>query len=510
MSTATADRTTDPTPSLLSRWHSAHPTYRLVVRWALILACTGVAFYDSIENLIQTTRNEGIGGYVWTVPAAAVMVAFGVARRHRTELPIHDRQTDIIVGTMGLVLAALVQGVLLPRFGLYFHLLRLDLVAMWFFVLSSSIVLFGLRPVIRFAWVWAMMAMVFSLPYYMVTVFLGGGKFAAGAATLLIAGVGTGIGVGRNLRRGLIGSLAAWAVGFAVLVVIGLFFNAAPVSVYQQVPALTAIAAVSIAMYLQARRGQAKRVLDRKIEPLAAKQVWSAVPLVVAVALILALMPLPPAATSSLISRAAPGPLSAGRPLVAPTGWISTGEETFGWVNRFYGGGSVLTRQRMTAINGDPRFDVYSRSRTLVVDNVVTRRPFALEVYPARVLYDLSEARISPGQPVELGYGVTGTMFSVVDDKLLITWNSLRFAWGDAQLGQRVTIFAVDNHDPDAVFPEPSDTMVSTLRTLFTLLLRGNAVLDERSPKFKDADLLLEFGRALVKAQFDTAGSKSG
>ncbi|WP_006245118.1 hypothetical protein [Mycolicibacterium tusciae] len=508
MSTATAEHTTEPEPSLLSRWHAAHPTYRLVARWAFIVACTGVAFHESIENLIATTNNQGIGGYVWTVPAATVLVAIGVARRHRTELPIHDRQTDMIVGTMVLVLAALFQGVLLPRFGLYFHLLRLDLVAMWLFMLSSSIVIFGLRPVIRFAWVWGMMLMVFSLPYYMAVVFLGGGKFAAGAATLLIAGVGTGIGVGRNLRRGFYGSLASWAVGFAVLITIGLFFNSAPVLVYQQVPALTAIAVVSIAMFFQARRGQAKRVLDRKMEPLAAGQVWAAVPLVVAVAIIIAFMPLPPEATSSRISRTAPGQLVEGRPLVEPPGWISTGDEDFGWVNRFYGGGSVLTRQRMTAINGDPRFDVLSRSRTLVVDSVVTGRPFAFEVYPARVLYDLSEARISPGRPVDLGHGVTGTMLSVVDDKLLITWNSLRFAWGDSQLGQRVTIFAVDNHDPDAVFPEPSDSMVSTLRTLFTLLLRGNAVLDERSPRFKDAELLAEFGRALVKAQFDAAGTK--
>ncbi len=124
------------------------------------------------------------------------------------------------------------------------------------------------------------------------------------------------------------------------------------------------------------------------------------------------------------------------------------------------------------------------------------------------MLYDLSEARISPGRPVELGYGVTGTLLSVVDDKLLITWNSLRFAWGDPSLGQRVSIFAVDNHEPGAVFPEPSDSMVSTLRTLFTLLLRGNAVLDERSPRFKDAELLVEFGQGLVKAQIDAAGPK--
>lgn len=503
MSTATAGPTTSPVRSFLSRWYAMHPSYRLVLRWGLIVACAVVAFHETIDSVLRTTRNQGIGGYVWVVPAAAVLVAIGVARRHRNELPIHDRQTDIIVGTMGLVLAVLVQGVLVQRFGLYFHLLRLDLVAMWLFTVSSSIVLFGLRPVIRFGWVWALMFMVFSLPYYMSVVLLGGGKFAAGASTLIIAAIGTGIGVGRTFRRGFIGSLASWGVGFAVLITIGLFFNSAPLWVYQQVPALTAIAAVGITMYFQARRGAPKRVLDRKVEPLASGQVWSGVPLVIAAAIVLAFIALPPDASSSRLSRSAPGALAAGQPLVAPPGWISTGHEEFDWVRRFYGGGTVLTRQWMTATSGDPRFDKFARPRTLVVDNMVTRRPFAFEIYPVRVLYDLAEARISPPHQVDLGHGVTGSMYSVVDDKLLITWNALLFGWGDTELGQRVTIFAVDNHEPDAVFPMPSDDIDSTLRTLFTMLFRGNAVLNEDSPRFKDGELLTEFGRALVAAQIN-------
>lgn len=509
MSTATADApAATPGRSLLSWWYALHPTYRLAARWALIVACTTVAFHDSIASVVRTTRNEGVGGYVWVVPAAAVLVSLGVARRHRTELPIHDRQTDIIVGSMGLVLAMLVQGVLVPRFALYFYLLRLDLVAMWLFVLSSSIVLFGLRPVIRFGWVWALMFMVFSLPYYLSVVFLGGGKFAAGASTLIIAAIGTGIAVGRTFRRGFIGSMATWGVGFAVLIAIGLFFNSAPVWVYQQVPGLTAISVVAVSMYFQARRGVPKRVLDRKVEPLAASQVWAAAPLVLGVTIVLTLIPLPSEATESRLSGTAPGRPVAGQPLVAPTGWTSTGYENFGWVHRFYGGGSELTRQRMTADTGEPRFDKFARPRTLVVDNIVTDRPFAFEIYPMRVLYNLAEARISAPQRVELGFGIKGNLYSVVDDKLLITWTGLTFGWGNSQLGQRVTVFAVDNHEPDAQFPTPSDSMASTLRSLITMLFRGNAVLSDDSPGFKDGDLLTEFGRALVAAQFLAAGHR--
>jgi hypothetical protein len=171
-------------------------------------------------------------------------------------------------------------------------------------------------------------------------------------------------------------------------------------------------------------------------------------------------------------------------------------------VKRLYGDNAVLVRQWMTELTGDRRFDKLSRPRTVVVDSLVSRRPFTFGVYPARVLYGLTFARFSAFRPVDLGMGVTARMLSVVDDDLLVTWNSIQFAWGDRRLAQRVTVLAVDNHDPNAPFPEPSGDMVSAVRTLITLLFRGNAVLDERTPAFKDAELLTEFGRALVAAQF--------
>ncbi|MGV0642568.1 hypothetical protein ABQE44_04100 [Mycolicibacterium sp. XJ2546] len=217
---------------------------------------------------------------------------------------------------------------------------------------------------------------------------------------------------------------------------------------------------------------------------------------------------MPVDATASRLSGTAPGRPVAGQPLVAPPGWTSTGYENFDWVHRFYGGGTVLTRQRMTASTGDPRFDKYARPRTLVVDSIVTARPFAFEIYPMRVLYELAEARLSPAERIDLGSGVTGSLYSVVDDKLLITWTGLTFGWRDSQVGQRITVFAVDNHEPDALFPTPSDSMASTLRTLITMLFRGNAVLSDDSPGFKDSDLLTEFGRALVAAQFMAAGHR--
>src|SRR5829696_4237253 len=150
MSAPTDTEVEPPTVPRRTSAFFSHPTARVALRWAFIGGLTIAAFWASLVSLAMTTRGGGLNGYLWMVPVAAILAAQGVARRPRTELPIHDRQTDIIVGIMGLVFALLLHGVLLQRYALYFHLLRLDFLAMYVFVLSSAIVLFGLRPVSRF------------------------------------------------------------------------------------------------------------------------------------------------------------------------------------------------------------------------------------------------------------------------------------------------------------------------------------------------------------------------
>lgn len=489
--------------SVLRRYYDLHPIYRLMVRWTLILVLTGIAFHRSIASLIDTTRAGSLGGYVWTVPMAAVLVAITVSRRARNELPIHDRQTDIIVGVMGLGMAVLIQGVLVARYALYFNMLRLDLIAMWMFVLSSAVVLFGLRPLMRFVWVWIMLLAVFSLPYFLVVIALGGGKAAAGTGTVAIAAVALGIGAGPSRRRAAFGSVAAWVLGFALLAGIALLYPEAPLLVYQLVPALATIVVLGVAFFLHVRRGRTKtlQIIDRKVEPLAANQVWSGVPLTVAAALVLSMFPLPSSQNEVVSTRPNDYPLVTGMPLVAPPGWTTTGAITRVKVNRLFGANAVLVRQQVTADVANPRWDKLGRSRTVVVDSTVSPRPISFESFPTRVLYGLIAARISETRNVDLGMGVVGSLISVIDDDLLVTWNALQFAWGQDELAQRVTIFAVDNHEPDAPFPQPTQNLFPMIRTLITLLFRGNAVLNQRTPSFKDADLLSQFGRALVAAQ---------
>ena len=70
-----------------------------------------------------------------------------------------------------------------------------------------------------------------------------------------------------------------------------------------------------------------------------------------------------------------------------------------------------------------------------------------------------------------------------------------------------MTVAAVDNHEPDALFPEPSGGLVPTLRTMIIILFRGNSATWDRDPVFKDADMLTEFSKGLIDAQLARIGA---
>ena len=467
----------------------------LTLRWAFLTLLTLVAFHQSF--LSDTVRAGSLNGFLALMPIATVIAGVGVARRERVELPIHDRQTDIIVGLLGLAAAVMVQSVLLPRYALYFHLLRIDIAALWLFVFSSSVILFGLRPVMRFGWVWVMLMLTFPLGCQLSVIVFGGNRPSAGLASLVIAAVATAISVGRTRNRALVGAAGAVTVGLVVLVVMAALTPNAPLLAFQIVPASAAMALVGMSMFFYARRGMPKRVLGRKLEPVAARQVLAGVPLVLLAAVAIVLVPLPdPAATVTPTSG-----MVFGQPLAAPAGWHQVEQSNYPWVRRVYGRDADLIRQRFVADAGRPEWDKFARARTVIVDSTSTWLPFSLKVYPVTVLYDDSYSRISDPVLVDLGHGVTGSLVTVVDDARLLTYNLMTWTWGDEDAAQRILIAAVDNHEDEMVFPAPSGGLSTTLRTMVTVFFRGNQATWDSDPNFKDADLLTEFGRGLVDAQ---------
>jgi len=480
-----------------------HPTYRLLMRWAFIALLVGVAFHNTIISAWATTTAGGLGGYVWIVPMAALLTAGGIAVRKRTELPIHDRQTDVIVAILGLGMSALLYAVLMPRYALYYHLLRLDLVALWMFLVSCCVALFGLRPTIRFGWAWAVLFTIFPLPYYILVISLGGNRTAAGIGTMMIAAFATAVAVGRKASRGMMGANAAWAVGLLVLGVMAVFFRDANPRLYQYLPAMTAMLLVGSAMYRADRRHNTIVPLQRKVEPLAANQIWSAVPLVAVVALALSLVPLPKSGLAPPMR--VPEMNFAAQP-AAPPGWHLVESQQYDWVVRFYGRGSTLVRQRFIADTGNPVYDKFSRPRTIVVDTITTPRPFSLNVFPARMIYRISGIRQSGTRAVDLGYGTQADLFSVVDDSILVTWDGLQWTWTNGRIGRRVLAIAVDNHEDNAPFPQPAGGTRATVESLFTVLFRGNAAVEDDNPHIKDDALLSEFGHAMVRGQLQPLG----
>ncbi len=485
---------------------SLHPVYRMAFRWLFIVATTFLAFHSSLRSVVEVTRSGSLGGYVWVVPIAGGLAAIGVARRNRTELPIHDRQTDVIVGIMGLVLAGLLHAVLLQRYALYFYLLRLDLVAMWTFAASASIALFGLRPVLRFGWVWLLLSMVFALPYYLIVIMLGGTKVAAALGTMVIAGIAVGIAVGRDTRRAMIGSSLGWAIGIVIVVVMVLWFPDAPLLAYQLVPGITAICLCGTAMYLYARRGTEMRLLDRRIEPLAAKQVWAAMPVVLVVALGLSFVRLPAVGFAPTRYVPAMRIQEPAAPLRPAAGWHIHDTQVYGWVKAMYGRDATLVRQKVVADTGDVKYDKFARPRTLMVDTVTTFRPFSLKVFPARMMYRVGNVRFSPVRPIDLGYGVSADIFSAIDDKLLLTVGLIQWSWTNGPVAQRVLVMAVDDHEDDAPFPAPTRAVGPTLNSMFTVLFRGNSSTLDTNPNRKDDALLTQFAHDLVRAQLEPLG----
>ena len=469
----------------------------LTLRWVFLFVVTVAAFFRTLLSVFDSALAGSLNGFMMLMPVAALVASIGVARRERTELPIHDRQTDIIVGTLGLGFAYMLERILLARYSQYFHLLRIDIIALWFFLAASSVVLFGLRPVTRFVWVWLLLTLGFPLGYQLAVIFLGGNRTSAGIASLLIAAATTAVSVGRTPSRAMVGATEALVVGVIVLAAMAITMPDAPVLAFQMIPPMLSMSLVGLGLYGYARRGLPKRWLDRKIEPLAARQVWAGIPMVLVVAVGIFFIDLPPAP----VAPAWVDGLTFGRPLASPAGWHQTAQADYPWVRRIYGREANLIRQRFVADAGNPAWDKFARPRTVVVDSTSTWRPFSLSVYPAFVLYDESSSRVSDPKSIDLGHGINGTLVTAVDDKRLLTFNLLTFTWYYAGKAQRVTVGAVDNHDDDAVFPDPNGGLPPTLRTMFGVFFRGNQATWDSDPTFKDLDLLTVFTRGLIAAQ---------
>lgn len=471
---------------------------RNTFRWCVIIVATLVAFGTTWLQLVEEIRRGTTGGYVLLVPPLAAIVAIAVTHRRHGELPIHDRQTDTIVSLLLMAVSLAAKYMLVPRYATTYQVMHLDVLAAWIFVCGACVAMFGLRATSAYWTAWMMLFLTSPLVYRAALIELGGSKHAAGIVTLVIAASAIGLAMRTSRKRGFVYGTATFVLGLVILNVLNMRWPDAPIGLSQYVPAGSAAVVVGISAYLLTYRGFAPRYLPPN--PVGPAKAARATLWVLPTALVLALIPLP----DQQLTPISPGPPFDGTATqVIPSGWYQFDSVDYDWPRAYFGRSAILRRQMIRAQEPNPDWDVLMRPRTIAVQTLQVRRAGSFEVYPTQSMYDLGKARVSPKEYVDLGYGVTAEYFTVLDDDLLLTWNMLSFIWtrGDT-VAQRVSLLTVDNHEPDAPFPQPSPNTTANLRQIVQVFLRGNATVEDTDPEYKDRDMLAEVGRQLVEAQW--------
>lgn len=137
----------------------------------------------------------------------------------------------------------------------------------------------------------------------------------------------------------------------------------------------------------------------------------------------------------------------------------------------------------------------------MVVDTIETLHPLRFDLYPQTFTYNLSGNRFSDSANVVLPHGIPAVLEVILDDKRYLTYTLLTWLWGDGEHAQQVSVWSVDNHEPNAYFPQPTLTIATNLRALIDVTFRGNAVIRDDRPDFKDRQLVLDAGRDIVNEQ---------
>lgn len=480
----------------------------MVVRWALIVGVTGIAFHSTLAAVAREMATGNLMVYQPIAILGAIMVAMGVLARDHAQLPIHDRQSDGIVGTILLALAWVVQYKLVARFSDVYLTLHLDLLALWMFLLGTCVLLFGTRPTLRHRGSWLILLATFPFPVRLLILLLGGTAVSASVVVIGIAVASAALAAGPNVSRVLIGAITAILAGGTALGLIVVLAPGVPTPLVIAGPAVAAGLTSGVALYIDdvRRFGVTNNLVRMPTRPVVAPGSWRVVATVVVAAAAIAVVTVP----SGNIRPPRPvvaGLETSGAPVV-PDLWDQTDLTRYDFAGRLYGKGGSLTRQRLVARSVDPSWDTEGRRRIIVADTITTRRPLLLSVYPVYMIYDLSGVRLSANVPVSLGNGVTGLLGTLVDDKRYLTYTRLTWRWSDGPVAQSIQLLAVDDHRDGAPFPTPRLTPFSTAGDFLAILLRGDTIVRDERPEFKDREMLTTAARSMVEQQVATAARR--
>ncbi|MEV6219151.1 hypothetical protein [Nocardia sp. NPDC051833] len=425
--------------------------------WLFVAVATGLAFQ-------RTWREVGMpvdSGYAGFGAALCVLVAaatLGIAMRRGPALS-RDPVTDMAIGLTGLIAAVGLLGVLTVRLGAEYLPLRLDLLAAWVFAISATVVVSGVRSVVRFWPVWAMLLALLPPVYGAGLVLLG-----KGGVLVLLAGCAVAVVVGRSVSP--VGGVCG-------------------ASIDRPVDGL-AVDVLGRGERPDAHTGGGPR---RRVARLGIPGAG----VVLVAAAVSAWIPVPrdgiPEATTVT-------GVVAGEGVVVP-GWHVLESHRYPWTASYFEDARFGTRSLLEAEEIDPDRDAAGRKRRVAVDVLGAGNGDGLDRYPEFARYRLAEPRLGPPSYFELGAGVVGRMRTVVDDRGALRWTWLSWDWRGAGGAERVTLIASTDHLPTAVFPEPDGSLGTTASAILRQTLRGRSI-DGAPAVLADSDLLLTLAHLLV------------
>jgi hypothetical protein len=292
---------------------------------------------------------------------------------------------------------------------------------------------------------------------------------------------------------------AATFVGGLILVLAVVFAagpNNLPPMQMTHLPGVIATLAVTVA----GSRGNPRRWLMRRRAP-AVNDIRRGAALVVIVSVGLALAPVVRAPLE-------PAPVSIGPQetstsgVTPPAGWSVTDTTTYAWAPRYFGPDASLVRQKMTAHYANPDWDPQGRPRTVAVDTLRSADRYQARTFGNETLYSTVNGRRSEPLVVDLGHGVEATAYTILDETDFLTYTKLTFSWTrEKGVVEKVSVIAVDDHRPEARFPELAPSISRLLTQVATILFRGNSVTVDTDTRFTDLDVVTEVARGIVDAE---------
>lgn len=455
-----------------------------------------VAFHDTFARIFEV----GFIGFehdILLVLLMAIVLFIGLDRKRARALNIHDREVDYIIGGIALIIAVTIKTLLLPRFVEWDALLRLDILAILVYIFGASGLLFGMRSTLHFAPGWAVLFLYNPPVHLMVSTVVGGGWLGMAVANVIGMSLAVTVALNRDLVQKIYFGLFTLVLGLIITVVMRLIVL--PPTFLTHVPGIVATVVV---VYNTSRGVPGQWALFRRRNP-TVKNARLATILVVVAAVILALNPVPRSPWDPDLLP--DGPSRTPTPGISvPPDWEITGYQDYEWASRYFGPGSSLIRQQLTSREYNADWNRSGLVRTVMVDTLLATDYYQARAFGDETLYSTLTGRRSESLEVDLGYGIQGRVYTVLDESDFLTYTKLVFSWiKEDNVVENISIIAVDDHRPEARFPQLAPSLAMMLTQVITILLRGNAVTVDTETEYKDLDLVTEAARDIVSWQME-------